>query len=332
MRRLFAWLAALLMCGCSGPAAPAAPAAAIAPSSKAATHVAASAGENLYVANSGSVTVYPLGSDSPARSLKHARPNGGLVFDSAQNLFVGDGSGRVAVFPAGATLPARYIRRSIDGPASLAVDSRDRLYVDNYEGSSVTAYAAGTHRFLRKADVSYSMSLAVDADGYAYVAWWYGGQGIGVYAFSPGQKKLLYNVYEGGSDPMALGVNHAKELVTTNFDESTITLYQARSRTPLNSVSTAVSFPGAVAFDSSDDVYCACGGGVAEYSPDLKHVLRTISEGVDDPDALVVDSSGNLYVANLYGNSVTVYPPGSTKPSQTITDGVFYPNALAIGP
>ena len=58
--------------------------------------------------------------------------------------------------------------------------------------------------------------------------------------------------------------------------------------------------------------------------------LRTITAGLNKPDALAFDGSGNLYVAN-YGNAtVTVYPPGSTTVSETISQGINTPIALAL--
>jgi DNA-binding beta-propeller fold protein YncE len=52
---------------------------------------------------------------------------------------------------------------------------------------------------------------------------------------------------------------------------------------------------------------------VTVYAPGSKSVLRTISQGLNDPGALAFDGSGNLYVANITGNAVTVYA----------TEGVF---------
>ncbi len=52
--------------------------------------------------------------------------------------------------------------------------------------------------------------------------------------------------------------------------------------------------------------------------------------GVDGPDALVVDSSGNLYVADRTNNTVEKFAPGSTVASVTYTAGVSEPDALAL--
>jgi hypothetical protein len=53
---------------------------------------------------------------------------------------------------------------------------------------------------------------------------------------------------------------------------------------------------------------------------------------VNAPRALAVDGFGNLYVANYYGNTVTVYAPYHTAVLRTISAGVNNPEALSFGP
>ena len=58
--------------------------------------------------------------------------------------------------------------------------------------------------------------------------------------------------------------------------------------------------------------------------------IASISDSLDQPYGVALDSSGDLYVAN-YGNStVTVYPRGGTKHSSTITTGLSKPLFVAI--
>ncbi len=56
---------------------------------------------------------------------------------------------------------------------------------------------------------------------------------------------------------------------------------------------------------------------VFEYSIGKKlKLVRTITDGLNQPGPLAVDSKGNLYVANA--TEVTVYAPKATKPFQTL--------------
>ncbi len=52
---------------------------------------------------------------------------------------------------------------------------------------------------------------------------------------------------------------------------------------------------------------------VPEYS-----LVGRITDGIDKPEGLARDTEGNLYVADLDSNAVTVYRPRSTRPSLTL--------------
>jgi hypothetical protein len=53
--------------------------------------------------------------------------------------------------------------------------------------------------------------------------------------------------------------------------------------------------------------------------------MRTITQGVDQPYGITTDKSGDLYVANLGDDTVTVYAPNSSKPKTTIKNGLNDP-------
>ncbi len=57
--------------------------------------------------------------------------------------------------------------------------------------------------------------------------------------------------------------------------------------------------------------------------------IGAITAGVDKPFGLLVDSRRNLYVANWSNGTVTVYPPGQTSPSETLT-GAGAPLAVVV--
>jgi hypothetical protein len=56
------------------------------------------------------------------------------------------------------------------------------------------------------------------------------------------------------------------------------------------------------------------------YSIPSYSLVGQITDGIDFPQGMTTDKLGNLYVANLGGNSVTVYAKGATSPSRTLTD------------
>jgi hypothetical protein len=58
-------------------------------------------------------------------------------------------------------------------------------------------------------------------------------------------------------------------------------------------------------------------------------LVGQIADGIDVPTGIATDSNGNLYVANGYSDTVTVYPLGESTPSLTLNvpDG---PNGVAV--
>jgi hypothetical protein len=72
---------------------------------------------------------------------------------------------------------------------------------------------------------------------------------------------------------------------------------------------------------------------VTEYLPPYAGAPTTIAGGQNQPVALTIDASGNLYVANYGNNTVTQYPPPYAGASWiTISNGVSSPQALALSP
>ncbi|HLX26695.1 MAG TPA: beta-propeller fold lactonase family protein [Candidatus Cybelea sp.] len=53
--------------------------------------------------------------------------------------------------------------------------------------------------------------------------------------------------------------------------------------------------------------------------------IRTITSGISLPNGIATDKSGDLYVANYYTNSVTVYAPNSSTPKTKLTTGLNGP-------
>ncbi|MGB8907207.1 MAG: hypothetical protein WCC84_00520 [Candidatus Cybelea sp.] len=45
-----------------------------------------------------------------------------------------------------------------------------------------------------------------------------------------------------------------------------------------------------------------------------------ISNGIEDPEGIATDENGNLYVANLFNGTVTIYKPNTTSPYRTLIE------------
>ena len=248
---------------------------------------------NLYVANVSSVTVYAPGSGKVLRKISDVQPTG-IALDSSGNLYVSSdtGSGRVLVYPSGSTVSSRTIVQNVRKPRTLAVDPSNQLYVANGY-FSIGVYAPGSSALLRKLKSFFPISIAFDAAD---------------------------NVYVGRSSGPYGGI------------ESRVIVFAHDSAKTLRTITTDISDPQSLAFDSSGDL-CVADTNlniVAVYPKGATKPQRKIKSGISGPAALGVDGSGNLYVANNVSSTVTVYPPGTTKPMRTITSGISGPTALLL--
>ncbi len=58
--------------------------------------------------------------------------------------------------------------------------------------------------------------------------------------------------------------------------------------------------------------------------------VGSITTGVSGPQGVAVDAAGKLYVANPDNNTVTIYPPGGSSPSLTLSQDLTTPSAVAV--
>jgi DNA-binding beta-propeller fold protein YncE len=58
--------------------------------------------------------------------------------------------------------------------------------------------------------------------------------------------------------------------------------------------------------------------------------IGQISNGLNNPGGMTLDSSGTLYVANQRGGNITIYPAGATSPSLTLSQGLSQPVDVAV--
>ncbi len=121
-------------------------------------------------------------------------------------------------------------------------------------------------------------------------------------------------------------------------DFTSVTSYDSPSGSPLQSITKSVQFPDALAFDTHTNLYVADGAGgvhdggmISEFAPGSLSLVRTIKAGIKGPFSLATDSADNLYCANQFANSVTVYDSNG-KLSRTIRTGVAVPVVVLVDP
>ena len=313
----------------------------------------------LYVANrgyvgkdTGSVTTYAEDSATLLRTIGGVSFPQGLAVDRAGDLYVAncpvcgeaDGAGSIAVYSSyskGSRL-LRTMKIGIASPRGLTLDNQGNLYVINYGASgdgpfSVTEYAANSMNPSRTIKIGgvFPTAIAPDASGNVYIA---EGNSIDVYAagkITP-DRRIEASAYAQGS----LIFDKSGNLYAADGGYVNVFSSYSRGNVPLYTIDSS-SNAGSLAFDNTGNLYVAIEnipGAVTTYRPGTNAVLRAITTGIDNPVALSISSSGNLYVANLSspglgqspGKKVTVYAPGSATPFITITNGVENPGSLAF--
>lgn len=157
--------------------------------------------------------------------------------------------------------------------------------------------------------------------------------------YVPWKKQPVVTIEKGISKPVALAVDRSGNIWVANYNDGTSgTLKKYPFDKGLASRSIPVVPPyqtGAepLAVDASGNLYCACNDAseVDEFTPSggstpSRSLTNTNSPtGINGPYSVVVDKTGNLYVANYSDDTIgiSVFAPGTSKtPTRNITKGI----------
>lgn len=288
---------------------------------------------NIYVANENAgVTIYPPGATGNATPTANIccsnwgiyNPTG-LTLDSKGNIYVAN-AGSIAGYPDSITVYALGTNNSITQtatitgsatglayPTAITVDSSANIYVANAGSQiggvdSITVYPAGSN-----GNVSPSYTISGTNTGLVVP------RGIAL--------DSSVNIYVA-NDGMMIGVSDS---VTVYAPGST---GNAAPTSTITGSSTGLDSPEGIAIDSSGNIYVTNDGSlyasadsITVYAPgsngNAVPSANLFALGLDIPLGIVVDSGGNLYVANDGSDNggvdaVTVYPPNNLVPSETI--------------
>lgn len=271
----------------------------------------------------------------------------GIVVDSGGNLYVANGGAStgsvdsIIVYPPNSMVPSKTIglETTLVGPSGITVDTSGTIYVANkgngsgaldsvniYPPGSYASGAPSTAIIGTKTKLALPSGIATDSRGRLYVANSEGGP------------------HGGGS--ITIYPNHSKGNVAPS---ATISGNKTSDKTGLSS-------PSGIALDSSGKLYVANdtggpdgNGSITIYpaaSSGNVNPIATISDnpgcapcdktGLSSPQGIALDSYGKIYVANVTGDSVTIYPPlGSNRgilneaPGATIVESGSVPSGTA---
>ena len=266
---------------------------------------AGAAKEYIYALVTDGFSVYQPGSSTPVR--------GTIVPGLASAIACGSGGGlwlansdfnAFIIFPPGGAPPGRTVIGSMSAPSDIALDASNDAFVVNHGNNTVTVFPSGAKKPSRiiTDGLRLPSRIALDSVASAYVLNTQSPGSITQYA--PRSKRLVRTVTVGLKHPYALIVDAKRTLYAGNLGKT---------------------------IGTNDFT----GSSVTEYAPNSTTVSRKIVKGINAPEALALDSSGSLYVANATGGSsakgwISVYAPGTTVPSRTIQTGTDLPTALAF--
>jgi Beta-propeller repeat len=289
---------------------------------------------NIYVANdnTSSVTIYAAGgSGNSAPTATIAGANTGLInitgiaVDSQGNIYVANpgsltgGSDSITVFAAGSNgniSPIAVITGTATGlayPTALTLDSNRNIYVANAGSQiggvdTITVYPAGSN-----GNVQPSLTIS-GANTELLVPW-----GIAV--------DSSQNIYVA-NDGSSVGQLDSVTVFPAGSNGN------AQPSATISGANTGLDSPGGIAVDSDENIYVTNDGALFGNSDDITVYASgsngnatpsetLLSLGLGYPLGIVVDSGGNLYVANDGStegsvDAITVYPPNNPVPRETI--------------
>lgn len=232
------------------------------------------------------VTVYAPGGTKLVRTLIAGSGPRALAFDSHGDLYVANYlDSSVMAFAPGKTKPFRTLTPSkgIDHPFSIAFDRLDNLYVSN--ASAIEVYAQGSKRTLSIPGSFGAIAASPDDRLYAATS-----TSVAVYTL---RGALVRTLVAGIDAPSAFAFTHFGTAYVANagqnFDQ--VTIYPRSGTKPGGEITIGIDMPSAMAFDRNGDLFVANAregtpGSVTIYAPGEDAPKRTLTKGINDPQAL----------------------------------------------
>lgn len=238
------------------------------------------------------------------------------------------------------------INTGTDSPVTLAVGSNGYLFIGTSSSNNIYVfpppYTAAIETY---AQANAPGDVLADAGGdlFATIP---GDSAVREYTFPYALGPPQALITHGLAGPYQAVVDAASDLFVLDGTSDEVLEYAppfSNASSSILTVNPHTAEADALAIDQNGDIFvaqcsvsCAVLNGtdsVLEYAPPYTGSPVTIANGVSGPQALALDASGNLFVANHKTQSVTEYaPPYTGAPVATIRPTANGPYTLALTP
>ena len=230
----------------------------------------------------------------------------------------------------------------MSSPASVGVDASGNVWASSYFNvvSEFSPAGAIFPSGITGSGINESYGMALDVQGNVWIAneqtTPQSGNGD-VTELNPSGQAVTTGITSGGIYfPIGVAADTNGNMGFADYGDSKVTLLSSSGSAISSSAGwggTALAFPVALAFDSDHNLWVANQGGllpVTEISADGTKVTNFNCD-CNGASGVATDQSGNVWIANYYGNSVSeVDTCGSLKLDAATGGGLLRPQGIAV--
>jgi streptogramin lyase len=249
----------------------------------------------------------------------------------------------LAAKPTDWSMFINYAGGGMDSPSGIGVDSRGNVWVASYFNTASKFTTTGAAVFptgITGSGLNNSYGMAIDLNDNVWIAneQPFTSVGIGsVSEFTSSGISLAGNGYiNGGMDyPLSIAIDPNGTVWVLDFGDSYLTLLNP-SGTPISGTngytSAAFAFPVAVAVDSNHFgwVVNQSSSNVTKVAPDGSSF--TNYNCCDGASGVAIDQGNNVWIANYFGDSVSLVSNSGTVIANNYTAGgsIYHPQGIAV--
>ena len=208
---------------------------------------------------------------------------------------------------------------SLSGPSLMTIDASGNIYVCNYNNGTISEYnSSGTYigKFGTGVTFSNPCGLVFDSSGNCYVM----DTGSGKIYKLNSSGALQSTIVTGLGHPLGIAIDASNNLYIATYNQSTnvssVTKYNTAGTLLLTLPNTNMNQADGVAVDAAGNIYVLNRatnfatpnslGNVTKYNSSGTYI-GVFSSGYNDPLAISIDPSGNVFVADSHNNQVKIY-------------------------